>query len=264
MNTDKQEKGERVTNYGLAATVQQRRDQYLDSVQFMDRFQSQYSPKYTYYSKDFMKVIVWDDGNGERHCETEEISDDEKELLDEAMDIIQTYEFYFHDEYLSILQEQIEGKENDIAEVAKDMQTVRSHDELIKMLATEQVASPKLPEEKYNTGLSKEQISTLRDMRTIREGNQEPGHNRLADFSQHEMAQDNFSLDDPNIGEGEQIDVKEHQGPTGQDLIDALVHPYCPQPQLYGFEVHEDGEHHRNPENPEQIREEPGHDELER
>jgi len=239
MNTNQTEKGERVINYGLAATPQERKEEYVKSVQFIKQFQNQNSPKFTYYSKDFMKVIVWDDGNGERHCETEEIPDEEKELLDHAMDIINTYEFYFPEEYLSILNEHDVAKENDTVEAVKDMQIIRSHNELIALLAKEQAEHDKLPVEENNTRLSSEQISALRDIGAIRETNQEPGHNRLADFNQQEKAQENFSLDDPIIKEGQQVYVNEHQIRTGQDLIDALVDAYGPQPPLYGFEVYE-------------------------
>jgi hypothetical protein len=241
MNTKKKENYEHAINeqFPFADTPEGRRKLYERAVQFSERF-IYYSPDPTVEDEPIVKFTFWDDESGKRHYEYHEMTVEENKAQEIAFEITRIYESH-HDigVYLNTT-----GKDYlsdaEFEQAVKDMNTLIGDNGPSRLLANEHGKSNKVPEERNNTGLSNEQISVLRDMSAIRKAKQEPEYNRLAAFEQQKEATKNFSLDDPIIKDGQQVYVNEHQIRTGQDLIDALVDAYGPQPQLYGFEVYEE------------------------
>lgn len=86
-------------SFRLADTPEARYALYAGAVRLVEAFENQHSPKLTMYDDDCVKTTYWDDEHGERHYEHEDMPLEEKEALDDAWDVVETYERHYHDEW---------------------------------------------------------------------------------------------------------------------------------------------------------------------
>lgn len=105
--------------------------------------------------------------------------------------------------------------------------------------------------ERGGSGLSTEQIASLRDIGEIRKEHHEPEHGRLTRYEQWEHATEDFSIDDPVPRDERRLYANGRQITTWRDLIGALVEEHENEPKLYVFDARDSGkiEHVGIPEN---------------